>query len=176
MPWRRSKPSRNLQGWLYSLGAADSSKSPHSRAVQLADLAQTARFPKSGISSCNSQRLFDWGRYLDPLLAGLTDIRPAVRSADKSKMTGTFARLSSRTTPSAPLICSFTGVVVVRHKDQAGNRYQSPSRIDISYTYLDFPLDFEVCHQSTQQLRAEDPCAACGPYIKGRDWYDFNRY
>ena len=49
------------------------------------------------------------------------------------------------------------------------------SRFD--YAYLDYPTDFEVCHQdlpSTFALKIH--ALLCRPYLKGRDWYDFNWY
>lgn len=45
------------------------------------------------------------------------------------------------------------------------------------YKYLDFPVDFEVRHQglsSNFALKTHD--LLCRPYLKGRDWYDFNWY
>ncbi len=43
--------------------------------------------------------------------------------------------------------------------------------------YLDFPLDFEVCHQDLpSNFALKIHALLCRPYIKGRDWYDFNWY
>ena len=45
------------------------------------------------------------------------------------------------------------------------------------YTYLDFPLDFEVCSQDlSSNFALKIHALLCRPYLKGRDWYDFNWY
>jgi hypothetical protein len=50
-----------------------------------------------------------------------------------------------------------------------GSRYE--------YDYLDFPLDFEVCHQDLgSNFALKLHALLCRPYVKGRDWYDFNWY
>ena len=52
-----------------------------------------------------------------------------------------------------------------------------PENSEFEYSYLDFPLDFEVCHQnlsSNFSLKIHE--LLCRPYLKGRDWYDFNWY
>jgi hypothetical protein len=51
----------------------------------------------------------------------------------------------------------------------AGSRFE--------YTYLDFPTDFEVCHQDvSSNFSLKIHALLCRPYLKGRDWYDFNWY
>ncbi|WP_438985496.1 nucleotidyl transferase AbiEii/AbiGii toxin family protein [Aequoribacter sp.] len=45
------------------------------------------------------------------------------------------------------------------------------------YTYLSFPVDYEVCHQDLESNCALKVHALlCKPYLKGRDWYDFSLY
>jgi hypothetical protein len=52
-----------------------------------------------------------------------------------------------------------------------------PTGSTFAYTYLDFPLDFEVCHQDLpSNFALKIHALLCRPYIKGRDWYDFNWY
>jgi len=52
-----------------------------------------------------------------------------------------------------------------------------PEKSKFEYTYLDFPLDFEVCHQNlSSNFSLKIHALLCRPYIKGRDWYDFNWY
>ena len=49
------------------------------------------------------------------------------------------------------------------------------SRFD--YAYLDYPTDFEVCHQDLpSNFALKIHALLCRPYLKGRDWYDFNWY
>ncbi len=52
-----------------------------------------------------------------------------------------------------------------------------PKNSDFDYSYLDFPLDFEVCHQDLESnFSLKIHALLCRPYLKGRDWYDFNWY
>lgn len=52
-----------------------------------------------------------------------------------------------------------------------------PENSGFAYRYLDFPLDFEVCHQDlSSNFSLKIHALLCRPYVKGRDWYDFNWY
>ena len=52
-----------------------------------------------------------------------------------------------------------------------------PENSDFAYRYLDFPLDFEVCHQDlSSNFSLKIHALLCRPFLKGRDWYDFNWY
>jgi len=52
-----------------------------------------------------------------------------------------------------------------------------PAGSGLEYSFLDFPLDFEVCNQDLPSNFALKLHALLGrPYVKGRDWYDFGWY
>ena len=52
-----------------------------------------------------------------------------------------------------------------------------PDSSGFEYSYLDFPLDFEVCHQDlSSNFALKIHALLCRPYLKGRDWYDFSWY
>ena len=52
-----------------------------------------------------------------------------------------------------------------------------PTGSGFEYTYRDFPTDFEVCHQDlSSNFALKIHALLCRPYLKGRDWYDFNWY
>lgn len=52
-----------------------------------------------------------------------------------------------------------------------------PHGSGFEHTYLDFPVDFEVCHQDlSSNFALKTHALLCRPYLKGRDWYDFNWY
>ena len=52
-----------------------------------------------------------------------------------------------------------------------------PAGSDFERSYLDFPVDFEVCHQDvSSNFALKTHALLCRPYLKGRDWYDFNWY
>ncbi len=52
-----------------------------------------------------------------------------------------------------------------------------PAGSGYAYTYLDFPTDHEVCHQDlSSNFALKIHALLCRPFLKGRDWYDFNWY
>jgi len=52
-----------------------------------------------------------------------------------------------------------------------------PEGSGFEYTYLSFPVDFEVCHQDmSSNFSLKIHALLCRDYLKGRDWYDFNWY
>ncbi len=52
-----------------------------------------------------------------------------------------------------------------------------PSGSYFDYSYLDFPVDYEVCHQDvSSNFALKTHALLCRPYLKGRDWYDFSWY
>lgn len=122
---------------------------------------------------------FDWGRYLDPLLAGLTEFGLQSEVLDKSKMDRNIREaLLKNDSISNQLNLSFS-------RGRSRPTLKIKLEIDINpaagstfaYTYLDFPLDFEVCHQDLpSNFALKIHALLCRPYIKGRDWYDFNWY
>jgi len=122
---------------------------------------------------------FDWGRYLEPLLAGLTEFGLKSEVLDKSKMDRNIREaLLKNDSISSQLNLSFG-------RGRSRPTLKIKLEIDINpaagstfaYTYLDFPLDFEVCHQDLPgNFALKIHALLCRPYIKGRDWYDFNWY
>lgn len=52
-----------------------------------------------------------------------------------------------------------------------------PAGSGYEYSYLDFPTDYEVCHQDlASNFALKIHALLCRPFLKGRDWYDFNWY
>jgi len=52
-----------------------------------------------------------------------------------------------------------------------------PEGSGLGYTYLSFPVDYEVCHQDlNSNFALKIHALLCRPFLKGRDWYDFNWY
>ncbi|HGG61137.1 MAG TPA: nucleotidyl transferase AbiEii/AbiGii toxin family protein [Gammaproteobacteria bacterium] len=52
-----------------------------------------------------------------------------------------------------------------------------PAGSNFEYSYLDFPVDYEVCHQDlASNFALKIHALLCRPWLKGRDWYDFSWY
>lgn len=52
-----------------------------------------------------------------------------------------------------------------------------PANSNFQYSYLDFPLDYEICYQDlSSNFALKIHALLCRPYLKGRDWFDFNWY
>ena len=57
------------------------------------------------------------------------------------------------------------------------NDIAPPEFSNDAYTYLDFPLDFEVRHQDlSSNFALKIHALLCRGFLKGRDWYDFSWY
>ncbi|GJL95932.1 MAG: hypothetical protein DHS20C05_23370 [Hyphococcus sp.] len=54
---------------------------------------------------------------------------------------------------------------------------EPPAHSIDAFTYLDFPVDFEVRHQDlASNFALKIHALLCREYLKGRDWYDFSWY
>jgi hypothetical protein len=71
------------------------------------------------------------------------------------------------------------------YRGQADQKQHIKLEIDIDpplgsgfeFTYREFPVDFEVCHQDLpSNFSLKIHALLCRTYLKGRDWYDFNWY
>lgn len=52
-----------------------------------------------------------------------------------------------------------------------------PAHSSDDFSYLDFPIDFEVRHQDlASNFALKIHALLCREYLKGRDWYDFSWY
>lgn len=127
---------------------------------------------------------FDWQPYLQQLLATLElfGLKPEV--LDKSRMEQ----------PIRKAVLKDNSIVqqlnLAFYPGQSGSpdtphKLKIKLEIDINppagsgfdWRYLDFPLDFEVCHQDLpSNFALKIHALLCRPYVKGRDWYDFNWY
>lgn len=122
---------------------------------------------------------FDWNPYLRQLIGVLQEfgLRSDVR--DKSHMDQNVRKaLLKDDSIGNQLNLSFydehvrTGITVKLEID-----VNPPAGSGFDYAFLDFPLDYEVCFQDLPSNFALKILALlCRPYLKGRDWYDFNWY
>jgi predicted nucleotidyltransferase component of viral defense system len=122
---------------------------------------------------------FDWGRYLSPLVMGLTEFGLQSEVLDKSKMDRNIREaVLKNDSISRQLNLRFNRDGVSRTlKIKLEIDINPPANSTFAYSYLDFPSDFEVCHQDLpSNFALKIHALLCRPYLKGRDWYDFNWY
>jgi predicted nucleotidyltransferase component of viral defense system len=122
---------------------------------------------------------FQWNNYLEKLLTGLLEFGLHSEAIDKSRMDQHVKKaLLKDNSVSNLLDLSFD-------RDHSSRKLRIKLEIDVNppdgsgfdYAYLDFPLDFEVCHQDlASNFSLKIHALLCRPYVKGRDWYDFNWY
>lgn len=122
---------------------------------------------------------FEWSGYLQKLQSGLEEFGLQSEVLDKSRMAQRVKKaLLKDDSVSNQLNLSF-------YRGQPGKKLKIKLEIDVNppkgsgyeYAYLDFPLDFEVCHQDlSSNFALKVHALLCRPYVKGRDWYDFNWY
>lgn len=122
---------------------------------------------------------FDWTPYLDKLQSGLREFGVMSEVLDKSRM-------DQRVKKAVLKDNSIAGQLnLAFYQGQPGQKINIKLEIDVNppahsgfaYSYLSFPLDFEVCHQDlSSNFALKIHALLCRPYVKGRDWYDFNWY
>ncbi len=122
---------------------------------------------------------FDWDRYLGPLSEGLRQFGLKSEVLNKSRMDQAVRKAVLKDTAiSQQLNLSFVqGPADRALKIKLEIDVQPPAGSDFDYTYLDFPLDFEVCHQDLgSNFALKIHALLCRSFLKGRDWYDFTWY
>ena len=122
---------------------------------------------------------FEWKPYLEKLLTGLQEFGLDSEAIDRSRMDQEVKRaLLKDSSVSNQLNLTF-------ERDHSARELRIKLEIDVNpprgsgfeYSYLEFPLDFEVCHQDlASNFALKIHALLCRPYLKGRDWYDFGWY
>lgn len=126
-----------------------------------------------------SNEEFDWSRYLDSMLQTLVNFGIQAEVSDKGRMgQGVRKAIIKDNSLSNQLDLSFfRGPVDKKLRIKLEVDINPPAYSAFTYTYLNFPSDFEVCHQDlTSNFALKIHALLCRPYVKGRDWFDFNWY
>ncbi|MEX0583862.1 MAG: nucleotidyl transferase AbiEii/AbiGii toxin family protein, partial [Sneathiella sp.] len=126
-----------------------------------------------------SDPCFEWAKYLQPLLLCFEEF--GLRSEALPK-----GRMDSRVRKAIIKDNAITNQLNLTF--DRGNRFQKlkikleidvqpPAESGYDYTFLDFPLDFEVCHQDlASNFALKLHALLCRGFVKGRDWFDFGWY
>lgn len=122
---------------------------------------------------------FEWGRYLKKLQDGFEEFGLQTEVLDKSRMDQSVKKavLKDNSISNQLNLSFYRGHPEQKLKIKLEIDVNPPEGSGYEYAYLDFPLDFEVCHQDLgSNLALKIHALLCRPYLKGRDWYDFNWY
>jgi predicted nucleotidyltransferase component of viral defense system len=122
---------------------------------------------------------FNWSDYLEKLLLSLEEFGLKTEVRDKSRMDQRIKKAVMKDSSiSNQLNLSFyRGQQDQKQTIKLEIDVNPPSGSEFEYTYRDFPVDFEVCHQDlSSNFSLKTHALLCRPYLKGRDWYDFNWY
>ncbi|MCP4335817.1 MAG: nucleotidyl transferase AbiEii/AbiGii toxin family protein [Gammaproteobacteria bacterium] len=122
---------------------------------------------------------FEWEGYLKQLLAVFEEYGLMSEALPKGRMEQriTKAIIKDNSVTNQLNLSFYQG-----HKDQRINikleiDVEPPAESGFGYTYLDFPTDFEVCHQDlSSNFALKIHALLCRSFLKGRDWYDFSWY
>jgi hypothetical protein len=122
---------------------------------------------------------FDWMGYLVQLLACFEEYGLKSEALPKGRME---QRIKKAVIKDSSLVHQLNLSFYQGHAGQKINikleiDVEPPAESGYEYTYLDFPTDYEVCHQDlSSNFALKIHALLCRGFLKGRDWYDFNWY
>jgi len=121
---------------------------------------------------------FTWRPYLNNLAETCKEFGIEPEVLDKNRMDQNVkAALIKDSSITNQLNLSFVNHSEKKLKIKLEIDCNPPAGSDFDYTYLDFPVDYEVCHQYPgSNFALKIHALLCRDYLKGRDWYDFNWY
>jgi hypothetical protein len=122
---------------------------------------------------------FKWANYLQKLQHGFEEFGLQTETLDKSRMDQRVrkALLKNNSISNQLNLSFYRGHPDQKLKIKLEIDVNPPEDSGYEHTYLDFPLDFEVCHQNlSSNFSLKIHALLCRPYLKGRDWYYFNWY
>jgi predicted nucleotidyltransferase component of viral defense system len=122
---------------------------------------------------------FDWSGYLSKLLICFEEYGLKSEALPKGRMERRIRKavIKDNSVTNQLKLSFYKG-----HKDQKISikleiDVEPPAESGYEYTYLDFPTDFEVCHQDlSSNFALKIHALLCRGFLKGRDWYDFSWY
>ena len=121
---------------------------------------------------------FSWQPYLEQLTETCKEFGIEPEALDKNHMDKNIkAALIKDNSIANQLNLSFMNNSDQKLKIKLEIDCNPPAGSGFEFTYLDFPVDFEVGHQDvSSNFSLKTHALLCRPYLKGRDWYDFNWY
>jgi predicted nucleotidyltransferase component of viral defense system len=122
---------------------------------------------------------FDWSDYLKKLLENLEEFGLKTEVKDKSRMDQAVRKavLKDNSVSNQLNLSFYRGREDQKQTIKLEIDVNPPLGSAFEYTYKDFPVDYEVCHQDlSSNFALKIHALLCRQYLKGRDWYDFGWY
>lgn len=122
---------------------------------------------------------FEWSGYLEQLLACFEEYGLKSEALPKGKMEQRIRKavINDNSITSQLNLSFYSGHAKQKIKIKLEIDVEPPAGSGYNYTYLDFPSDYEVCHQDLgSNFALKIHALLCRGFLKGRDWYDFNWY
>jgi predicted nucleotidyltransferase component of viral defense system len=122
---------------------------------------------------------FSWPTYLKGMIACFVEFGLKAEVLDKGRMEQRIkkALIKDNSICNQLNLSFYRGNPARKQKIKLEIDVDPPKNSGFAYSYLDFPLDFEVCHQDLgSNFALKIHALLCRPFLKGRDWYDFNWY
>ncbi len=122
---------------------------------------------------------FEWSGYLEQLLACFEEYGLKSEALPKGKMEQRIRKavINDNSITSQLNLSFYSGHANQKIKIKLEIDVEPPAGSGYNYTYLDFPSDYEVCHQDLgSNFALKIHALLCRGFLKGRDWYDFNWY
>lgn len=122
---------------------------------------------------------FDWAPYLKVLTATFEEYGLSPETVSKAQMDKRIRNAIIKDNSIANQLDLSFGRTDARKKLKIKLEIdvQPPAYSTDAFTFLDFPLDYEVRHQDlSSNFALKIHALLCREYVKGRDWYDFSWY
>lgn len=122
---------------------------------------------------------FEWRGYLEQLLSCFEEYGLKSEALPKGKMEQRIRKavINDNSITSQLNLSFYSGHANQKIKIKLEIDVEPPAGSGYNYTYLDFPSDYEVCHQDLgSNFALKIHALLCRGFLKGRDWYDFNWY
>ena len=122
---------------------------------------------------------FDWGPYLKVLTATFEEYGLSPETVSKEQMDKRIRNAVIKDNSVANQLDLSFGRRDARKKLKVKLEIdvQPPAHSGDAFTFLDFPVDYEVRHQDlSSNFALKIHALLCREYVKGRDWYDFAWY
>jgi len=122
---------------------------------------------------------FDWSGYLTQLLACFEEYGLKSEAIPKGRMQQRIKKavIKDNSITNQLNLSFYQGHEGQKIKIKLEIDVEPPGSSGYAYTYLDFPTDYEVCHQDlSSNFALKLHALLCRGFLKGRDWYDFNWY